>query len=232
MSIDPVRGISSMATKHLLAELARDHEARRGTPVAFESVGGVEAARRVAAGEPFDLVALAAGALARLAAAGLVQAGSVRDFAVSQAALAVRAGAPHPAIGNRAELVATLQRARSIAVSTGPSGDALVALLQAAGILDEVRPRLVQAPPGVPVAAYVADGTAEIGVQQASELAGCEGIDVAGALPADAAIATTFAVAVGAQARRPDEARAFIDFIVSAPAAAAIRRAQMQPPAD
>ena len=63
-------GISSMATRHVLADLA-DLAASDGLPlVEFTSVGGVDAAERVAAGESFDLVVLAAGALAKLAAAG------------------------------------------------------------------------------------------------------------------------------------------------------------------
>jgi len=101
MSTKPVRGISSMATKHLLGELAREHEGGGGSPIVFESVGGVAAARRVAAGEPVDLVVLSSGALADLAARGHVQAATLRPFAVSEAALAVPSGAAHPPAATR-----------------------------------------------------------------------------------------------------------------------------------
>ena len=47
MSQRPLTGISSMATRALLAELAAGYR----SPVSIESVGGVDAARRVAAGE-------------------------------------------------------------------------------------------------------------------------------------------------------------------------------------
>lgn len=60
--------ISSMATRAVLAELATGFEARHGVAVVIESVGGVDAARRVAAGEPFDLVLLADCTAARSAA--------------------------------------------------------------------------------------------------------------------------------------------------------------------
>ena len=50
-----VTGISSMATREVLAELAPAFEQRSGRVVAFESVGGVDAAKRVASGEPFDV---------------------------------------------------------------------------------------------------------------------------------------------------------------------------------
>ena len=41
-----------MATRLLLEELLGEHGQRTGQAVALESVGGVDAARRVAAGEP------------------------------------------------------------------------------------------------------------------------------------------------------------------------------------
>ena len=63
-----ITGISSMATRALLAELARAYELRAGVTVAIESVGGVDAARRVQAGEAFDLVVLAADAIDKLVA--------------------------------------------------------------------------------------------------------------------------------------------------------------------
>ena len=73
--------ISSMATRHILAELADLHARRSGSKIALEAVGGVEAARRVGAGEAFDLVVLASGAMAKLDAHLL--AGSRVDVALS-----------------------------------------------------------------------------------------------------------------------------------------------------
>ena len=55
----PVKGISSMATRQLLAELVADWQGRSGHSAEIVSVGGVDAARRVAAGEAFDVVILA-----------------------------------------------------------------------------------------------------------------------------------------------------------------------------
>ena len=53
-----LKGISSMATRALLADLAREYERRSGQPAAIEAVGGVDAAQRVQSGEDFDLVFL------------------------------------------------------------------------------------------------------------------------------------------------------------------------------
>jgi molybdate transport system substrate-binding protein len=69
---EQLTGISSMATRQLLAELIQDYERLSGQPVVAESVGGVDAARRVESGEEFDFVVLAANVIDRLEAAGRV----------------------------------------------------------------------------------------------------------------------------------------------------------------
>ncbi len=224
-----LRGISSMATKRLLAELASVYCRAFGVEVEFESVGGVEVPRRLQAGESFDLVVLASGALAALAQDAAVRSGTQRPFAISPAAFAVGTGAVAPAIDSFDDLVRVLRSARSIGFSTGPSGDALVGLLDRAGILAEVRQRLVQAPPGVPVSRLIGEGKVEIGFQQLSELAGSDGVSILGPLPEAASLQTTFSAAVCARSREEARAQAFIDFLASPAAVAAIRRAHMRP---
>lgn len=226
----PLTGISSMATRQLLAELAQAYERAGGAPVHFESVGGVDAAKRVAAGEVFDLVVLADDALERLLAGGHVVAGSRRDLVRSEVVAAVRAGAARPAIDTEAALRAAVQAAASIGYSTGPSGNALLQLIERWGLGDALRARLRQAPPGVPVGTLVARGEVELGFQQRSELMQLPGITVLGALPEPCAIVTIFSAGVGARAAQPDAARALIDFLC-APAAADLKRRHGMTPA-
>ena len=162
----PLSIISSKATGPLLAELAQGFQAAHGLVVTLESIGGVDAARRVAAGEKFDVVVLDAAQIARLAAAGRVLADSVRAMVRSTAMLAVRAGAPQPAIGTLDEFKAALLAARSVGFSTGPSGVALLGMIEAWGLTAQLKDRLIQAPPGKPVGAMIAQGDVEIGMQQ------------------------------------------------------------------
>lgn len=101
--------ISSMATKALLADLcARFTHAHPDCTVQIESVGGVDAARRVAAGESFDVVALASDAIQKLADAGHVQPSSRIDMVRSAVAIAVATGQPHPDISTEAALKAAV----------------------------------------------------------------------------------------------------------------------------
>src|SRR5512140_1309668 len=125
-----IRGISSMATRAVLAELAAAWQQRAGVSVQIESVGGVDAARRVQAGEPFDMVVLASDAIDKLAAGGAILAGSKVDLVNSPVAVAVRAGALSPDIATEDALRRAVEAAPTIGYSTGPSGAALMRLFQ------------------------------------------------------------------------------------------------------
>lgn len=200
-----VTGISSMATRTLLAELA-PLCAPSAASVQFESTGGVDAARRVAAGEGFDLVVLAADAMDKLMQAGHLQPGTLRPLATSAMAIAARTGEPIPDVCSEPALREAVLRAGRIGYSTGPSGVALMALFERWGVVAELQDRLVQARPGVPVASLVASGEVALGFQQRSELLGVQGVDVLGDMPPGLEIVTTFSGAVGMRSRHPQDA--------------------------
>jgi len=224
-----ITGISSMATREVLADLAPAFEKRWGCTVVFESVGGVDAARRVASGEPFDVVVLASEAIDKLIGAGHIVAGSKVELARSGVAVAVRSGAPRPAIGSEESVRRAVLSSRSIGYSTGPSGVALAGLFERWGIAAKIKERIVQAPPGVPVGALVARGEVELGFQQLSELMHLSGIDVIGPLPPAIQIITTFSSGICASSTQGDAAHRLLDFLTSPSAAEAKRRHGMEP---
>jgi molybdate transport system substrate-binding protein len=211
----PVTGISSMATRSMLAELTQQYEQQTGQRVVIESVGGVAAARRVESGEAFDIVVLAADAIERLAAGGHVEAGSRVDLVRSGVAIAVKSGARRPAIGTATEVREAILAAGTIGYSTGPSGVHLMRLFESWGIAEAIAPRVVQAPTGVPVATLVARGEVELGFQQLSELMNMPGIDIIGPLPDEIQIITVFSAAIGIASSQGDAARALLSFLTS-----------------
>ncbi len=232
MGID-LTGISSKATQALLAELMLAYRDRSGRAVAIESVGGVDAARRVQAGEVFDLVFLASDAIDKLVAGGHVHSGTRVDLVRSPVAVAVAATAPLPDIGSGAALRQAVLNAPSLSFSTGPSGTYLGQLLERWGIAELVSPRLVQAPPGVPVGSLVASGQVALGFQQLSELLPLHGIQIVGTLPADVAYITTFSAALPATldlaSDRAEAARQLLAFLCSDATATTKRRHGMEP---
>jgi molybdate transport system substrate-binding protein len=228
-STPALKGISSMATRQLLNELLALYTAQGGSAVQLESVGGVDAAKRVQAGEDFDLVFLASDAIDKLVLSGHLDASSKVNLADSGVALAVRAGAVQPDISSGDAVRAAVLAAKSLSYSTGPSGVALAKLFEAWGIADQIQPRIVTAPPGVPVGSLVAKGDVELGFQQLSELIHLEGITLLGNLPADIQITTTFSAAVSSASKHKSEARTLLAFLASAQAAATIRRQGMEP---
>jgi molybdate transport system substrate-binding protein len=224
-----ITGISSMATRQILAELAGAYLQRSGVLVTFESAGGVDVAKRVQTGEPFDVVVLAADAIDMLVAARCVVADSKTDLVRSVVAVAVRAGAPPPDIGSEKALRCAVLSASTLGYSTGPSGVALTKLFERWGIADTVRDRIVQAPPGVPVGQLVASGEVEVGFQQLSELMHLPGIDVLGPLPPGSEIITTFSAGLCATSTQPEAVRSLLAFMTSPVAVDAKRRHGMEP---
>lgn len=225
-----ITGISSMATRQVLAELVGKYREATGRTVTIAAMGGVDAAKRVRAGEAFDLVILADDVIEKLEAEGHLVAGSRVAFVRSPMAMAVRAGAPRPDIGSEAAVRAVLTSARSIGYSTGPSGTHLVAVLKSWGLDSAVEPgRFVQAKPGIPVAALVAAGEAAIGIQQLSEFLGEPGIEIVGILPPPVQSVTTFSIGIGARSIRIEEARAVVAYLNASEAIDTKRRLGMEP---
>lgn len=196
-----------------------------GQQTQITAMGGVDAAKRIESGEHFDLVFLASDALEKLQNQGRLMPGTVRPLMRSGVAVAVAQGQPLPDISSEAALKAAVAEASAIGYSTGPSGTALLALFERWGMLPSLKPRLMQAPAGVPVAQLVAQGQVALGFQQLSELLHVPGIVIVGPLPASIQIETIFSGAIAASCKDPQRqslAQAVLDFMASPQASAAI----------
>lgn len=211
---EEIIGLCSMATKQVLADLCQALSRDHGISVRFTAAGGVETARGVREGAAADVVVLAESAMSDLEAEGFLVAGSVRPTFVSEVVAAIPASAEPVALGGEEELRAALERAERIAFSTGPSGTALVQLLERWGLLSALEGRLVQAEPGVPVGRLLAGGQADLGFQQRSELQGVAGVRVLGTLPGSAAIRSIFSSGIAGSSAQPDRAAEAIDHLV------------------
>ena len=163
-SDDTLHGISSMATRALLAQLLSDYAATGGSTVNMLSIGGVDALKRLQGGEAFDVAVLASVAIAKLVTSGHAHADSVTALLHSGVALAVQTvqtnqGGQSPRftvdLSTEASVKAAVLAAPSISYSTGPSGVALAQLFERWGIAQQVAARTITPPPGTPVASLV-----------------------------------------------------------------------------
>ena len=217
----PLTLVSSMATRELLRALAEAHASRSGQSVRATAAGGVDVAKRVRAGEDFDVVVLASNVIDELIAEGRLLAPRV-DVVRSGIGIAVPAGSVAPAVATEHDVREAVRAARTISCSTGPSGTYLQKLFERWGVLEEIRGRLVVPPPGVPVGSLVAEGKVALGFQQLSELINVAGIAVLGPLPPAIQSMTAFSGAVR-DSQEVAAARALLEYL-AAPDHAELRR--------
>ncbi len=210
-----IKGISSMATRAILADLSQAYEKDGGDAVAIESMGGVDAARLVGEGAAMDIVILASPAMAKLEKDGNVVAGSIAPFARSGMAMAVRTGSAWPDIGSESALRDAIVSASKVGYSTGPSGQHLLKLCDAWGLRPEIDDRLVEAPPGIPVGTLLAKGEVDLAFQQRSELLNVDGIEIVGPLPDEVQAVTIFSAGICSTSRQNDAVQRLIDFLNS-----------------
>jgi molybdate transport system substrate-binding protein len=184
---------------------------------------------RLERGEWADVLIVVGYALDDQINAGRVVSGSKVDFARAPIGMAVREGAPKPDISSVGALRRTLLAAKSIVYPDDASGVYIGReLFSRLGIEGRVesRSRMI---PVARVATVVANGEAEIGLQQIVELLPVKGLTVVGSLPAEVQSYTVFSGGIATSAKNPAGAEALIRFLSSPDAAAAIARSGLEP---
>jgi molybdate transport system substrate-binding protein len=198
---------------------------------ASDTTGALQ--RRLASGEPADVVIVAAPGMEALEKQKLVTPGTRVDLARALIGVAVRAGAPSPDLSTPDTFKAALLRARSVSyvspAAGGTSGTYFEGLLQRFGIAEAMKPRIVYRMQGSEVADAVAKGEAELGISFTSELQPNPGVKVAGTLPAAIQLPTIYAAAIPAMARNADAARAFLRVLAGPEGRAAFSKAGLEP---
>jgi molybdate transport system substrate-binding protein len=158
-----------------------------------------ELQRRMEAGEQPDLLIAATHAIPGIAETCAIDATTSVPLVTTAIGLGVRAGDPHPAIATLDEMQQALLEARSVAYSrAGQSGIYFRSLLDRLGIADEVNAKATVLPKGFTGEALV-DGRASLAVQQLSELAYVDGVEIVGPLPAEVQHVTEFSAALGSR---------------------------------
>jgi len=222
-----IKILSGGAMRPLMADIVPLFERASGAKVEIEFRLTSVLQKEIADGAVFDIALLPRPELDDLVRAGKIAAGTTADITRSAVGLAVRVGAARPDIGTVASFRCALQDARSIAYSDGPSGAYIGSLLERLGIAEEVRPktRLTSRP----VAELVAEGAAEIGMQQIVAILPVKGAELVGPLPSELQNVIIYAAGISVGAQNAAAGENCIEFMRGPEAVRVIRAKGMEP---
>jgi molybdate transport system substrate-binding protein len=232
---DEIMVVSGGAFKQVLTPLAAQYERESGNKVAltYQTVGQHLALIRDGK-EDFDVAILTPDAIDALAKEGRIVPGSRADLAKTGIGVVVKAGAPLPDISNDAAFKQALLAAKSVAFidpkAGGSSGIYVEGLLARLGIAEEINAKAVLVYGGA-VADHIADGEAEIGIHQISEILPVAGTTLVGPLPPDIQNYTVYAAGIATAAKDAAAVQALVKFL-SGPEALALIKAKGMEPAD
>jgi molybdate transport system substrate-binding protein len=221
--------LSSNGVREAVSELVPQFEKATGHRVQIVWDGTLNIKKRIGSGEAADLVILPAADVDDLIASGGLTPGSRLDVAKSIIGAAVRSGIAKPDISTGESLRRAVLAAKSIVVSSGPSGVYLLELWEKQGILTTLRPRIKQLASGQSVGEALARGEGELGFQQVSELLHVNGISFVGPLPAEIQKVTTFSGGIPNAAKDVVVVRQFLTFLRGAGNAAVLKKAGLEP---
>jgi len=185
-------------------------------------------AAQLGRGVPADVVILSREGLDELIAAGRIAPGTDVDLASALIGIAVRTGAPKPAVSSLEALKRALLGAKTVAVPASTSGIFLVKdIFPRLGVAQMIE--VTVTPRGTGAAAMVAAGEANLGLLPVSEILSADGVDFAGTIPSEVQLDQAFAAAVVAGSTALEQAKALIAFLASERAEEAIRKSGMKP---
>jgi len=212
--------LSTNALKTVLEDLGPKFEQSSGNKLAITWGTTVQLKAQIEKGAVFDVAVVT-----NEVADDLIKQGKLTSriaFARSGIAVAIKKGAPKPDLRSADDFKKT---AKSIAwVEQGQSGIYLKSLFERLGVAEQIKNKLIS----VKAAGQaVADGEAEIGFTQVSEVLPYAGAEVGGMLPPDIQLFTNFAI--GVRDKDSEPAKALIKFLTTPMAAAVIKLKGLEP---
>jgi molybdate transport system substrate-binding protein len=224
---DRIKVLSGGAMKSLMLEIMPLFERATGSKVDIKFALTSVLTKEIEDGAAFDVALLPRPDLDGLAQAGKIAAGTQADITRSAVGFCIKAGAPKPDIGSVEALKGALLNARSIGYSDGPSGAYIAELLRRLGIADEVKAKIKLT--SRLVAEIVAEGEAEVGMQQIVAILPVKGAELVGPLPSELQNIIVYAAGLAPGAAQSGAARTFIAFLAMPEVVSLIRAKGMEP---
>jgi molybdate transport system substrate-binding protein len=221
MSAHEIKVLSSHVVFEVMREFGPRFERDTGHRLSFGYDPANIIKSQIDSGAAFDVAIVTRQVIDDLAARGKILKESCHDFGRCGLGVSVRKGTPKPDIGSVQAFKRALLAATSVVRSKdGTSGIYFEQLLERLGIAEAMRGKIRLGGSGR-IAELVANGEAEMAVQQVSELLPVKGADFVGPFPPELQLVTMFAAGVAATSVQRAAAQAFVDAL-SAPTAAAL----------
>jgi molybdate transport system substrate-binding protein len=221
--------LCSQGALSAVRDLAAGFEKATGNKVNVSFEAGNALNEKIDANAPADLVSNTLDSFDDLAKRGKIVSGSVVEFARAGNGVAVKAGSLKRDISTPEAFKLAMLNSATIGHTNAGTGPYNTKLFQKLGIYDMVKGK-VKLIAGRPVAAAVADGTVEIGIQQTNVIQPFAGTEYLGPLPKELMEYGRFGVGLLTISKEPEVAKAFVKFMAAPENAALIRKSAMETP--
>jgi molybdate transport system substrate-binding protein len=210
-------------------DLAAGFEKATGNKVNVSFEAGNALNEKINANAPADLVTNSLESFESLEKSGKIVAGSVAEFARAGNGVTVKAGTLKRDISTPEAFKQAMLNSATIGHTNAGTGPYNTRLFQKLGIYDMVKGK-VKIITGRLVAAAVAAGDIEIGIQQTNVIQPFAGTEYLGPLPKELMEYGRFGAGLLTISKEAETARAFIKFIGAPENAALIRKSAMETP--
>jgi molybdate transport system substrate-binding protein len=219
----------NQATATGVRQLAAGFEKATGNRVNVDFEVGQALYQKITTGAPGDLTSLGLGQFDDFIKQGKIVPGSVVEYGRVGNGVAVKAGAPKPDISTPEAFKKAMLDAKSIGHTNLGTGPFNTRVFQKLGIYDQIKDK-IKIIDGRPVAAAVATGDVEIGIQQTNVIQPFPGTEYLGPLPSELMEYGKVGVGLLAVSKQPEVATAFIKYMADPANAALLKKGDMEPP--
>jgi molybdate transport system substrate-binding protein len=227
-----IRLLSAAAMQSVFRDIIGDFERASGHKVitAYATMGAIT--QRVSGGETADLVIGSTQSISTLVLEGRISAGSTVKICKTGVGIVVPSGTPRPRVASAEDLKQALLGATTVVYADpaggGAAGIHVAKVIQNLGIAEQLKPKTRFGAGGDVTEVTLAQGSGALGMTQISEIVRKTGAEFVGPFPEELQNYTGVTAGVPTGAGPSAAVRAFIAFLKSPAAVAAIHARGMQ----
>lgn len=233
---DELNVLAAGAVEAVLREMAPAFQKESGNTlkIAYAPVGALR--DKIYAGEPADVTIVTPVIIEQLQGKNLVRPETRQDLGSVGGGVAVKKGAPRPAVSTPEELKQALLAAEEVYTADptiATAGQYLLKVADQLGVGEEVRKKLKTVGGGKVSMEAMAKAPSDkvIGLTQVSEILAVPAVDLIGPYPGNLQSKTTYTAIILARTAHLEAAQAFLKFLMSAPVQARFKQQGYEPPA-